>query len=110
MNKNLTKGEHMSWKMKFKMFMKIILAVGLAFTSWEILCILTGLKSVGWCPIELSRQLMVAMGLFPVIHTLVDYYTHVKAVEYIIVIAFLAGFPLFHKYMSKSKITLDNAV
>ncbi len=94
-------------KKSIKSTLRVLLAAGSLFVGWELICLLMGLKSVGWCPIELTRQLMTAMGLFPVIHTLVDYYTHIKGVEYVICIGFFVMFPSFYRYINK---TNDNFI
>ncbi len=35
------------------------------------------------------------------LHTLVDYYTHIKGIEYLICVAFFVAFPVFFKYVNK---------
>jgi hypothetical protein len=37
------------------------------------------------------------------LHTLVDYYTHIKGIEYLICVAFLVAFPAFYVYVNKEK-------
>jgi hypothetical protein len=34
-------------------------------------------------------------------HTLSDFYTHIKGVEYIIAVMFLGAFPAFYAYLNK---------
>jgi hypothetical protein len=34
-------------------------------------------------------------------HTLSDFYTHIKGVEYIIAVMFLGAFPAFYSYLNK---------
>jgi len=36
------------------------------------------------------------------VFTLVDYYTYIKSMEYLICVAFFVGFPMFYRYINKS--------
>ena len=45
---------------------------------------------------------MVAIGMVKPLHTLVDYYTHIKGIEYLICVAFFVAFPVFFKYVNKA--------
>ncbi len=40
-----------------------------------------------------------AIGEFNQVNTIVDFYTYIKGVEYLICVAFFVGFPLFYKYI-----------
>ena len=44
----------------------------------------------------------VAIGMVKPLHTLVDYYTHIKGIEYLICVAFFVAFPVFFKYVNKA--------
>jgi len=46
---------------------------------------------------------MVATGALNEQETLVDYYTHIKGAEYIIAVAFLGLYPVFYKYVNRSR-------
>ncbi len=35
------------------------------------------------------------------VFTLVDYYSYIKSMEYLICIAFFVGFPIFYRYINK---------
>jgi len=35
------------------------------------------------------------------LHTLVDFYTHIKGIEYLICVAFFVAFPAFYSYINK---------
>ncbi|MFO7981895.1 MAG: hypothetical protein R6V08_00395 [Desulfuromonadales bacterium] len=48
-------------------------------------------------------QLFNAFGEIKEIFTLVDFYTYIKAVEYLICVAFFSTFPLFFKYITSEK-------
>jgi hypothetical protein len=45
---------------------------------------------------------MTATGMVKPLHTLVDYYTHIKGIEYLICVAFFVAFPVFFKYVNKA--------
>jgi hypothetical protein len=45
---------------------------------------------------------MQSIGEFKSVYTLVDYYQYIKGVEYLICIAFFAGFPAFYRYIHNS--------
>lgn len=47
--------------------------------------------------------LLGAVGYTKSIHTLVDFYQYIKAVEYLICVAFFVSFPMFFKYLHKSQ-------
>lgn len=36
------------------------------------------------------------------VFTLVDYYTYIKSMEYLICVAFFVGFPMFYRHITKS--------
>lgn len=44
-----------------------------------------------------------SIGLNKVKVTLVDYYTYIKGIEYILVVIFLCFFPLFYKFLCPKK-------
>ena len=37
------------------------------------------------------------------LHTLVDFYTHIKGIEYLVCVVFFVAFPAFYRYISKEK-------
>jgi hypothetical protein len=43
-----------------------------------------------------------SVGQVREVFTLVDFYQYIKGVEYLICIAFFAGFPMFYRYINKS--------
>ena len=45
------------------------------------------------------NELFAAIGQVKEVYTLVDYYQYIKGVEYLICIAFFAGFPMFYRYI-----------
>lgn len=79
---------------------------GILFGMWAVAALIGGLKQVNWQVTELVRHYMVASGMISPIHTLVDFYTHVKGIEYIICVAFFVAFPVFFQYVNKQKTTV----
>jgi len=52
--------------------------------------------------LDLLRQLFSSAGDTVKVYTLVDFYNYIKAVEYLICVAFFAIFPLFYKHIIKT--------
>jgi len=50
---------------------------------------------------------MNSIGEFKSVYTLVDFYQYIKGVEYLICIAFFAGFPAFYRYIHKTGDTTE---
>jgi hypothetical protein len=44
-----------------------------------------------------------AVGEVKEVFTLVDYYTYIKSMEYLICVAFFVGFPIFYRYINKKE-------
>jgi hypothetical protein len=86
-----------------KVFMGIIGGVGAAIGIWALSALAFSLSQAGWSIPEITRQYLVAVGAIGEFETLVDFYTHIKGVEYIICVAFFAAFPAFFKYVNKTK-------
>ena len=78
-----------------------LLSFGAVFGLWALTALVSALTQVGSLT-ELTRQYMVATGIITPLHTLVDYYTHIKGIEYIIVVAFLIIFPVFFMYTKEN--------
>ncbi len=81
---------------------RIILAAGSMMCLWVGAALVSALSSVGWSVSELAGQYMVAIGMVKPLHTLVDYYTHIKGIEYLICVAFFVAFPVFFKFVNKT--------
>jgi len=75
--------------------------LGSLITIWSSAAVLSGLSQVNWQVSELLRQYLIAVGLMQEFHTLSDFYTHIKGVEYIIAVMFLGAFPAFYGYLNK---------
>jgi hypothetical protein len=73
------------------------------FGLWALGALLGGLHQVNWQVTELMRQCLVASGMVQPLHTMVDFYTHIKGIEYIICVAFFVAFPVFFQYVNKQK-------
>ncbi len=80
---------------------RIILAAGSLMCLWVGAALVSALSSVGWSVSTLAGQYMSAIGMVKPLHTLVDYYTHIKGIEYLICVAFFVAFPVFFKYVNK---------
>ncbi|MCB2183545.1 MAG: hypothetical protein KQH63_16040 [Desulfobulbaceae bacterium] len=81
-------------------FFGIMAAIGGIMGIWAFATLMTGLSSVNWQVSEMARQFLVATGNLGEYETLVDYYTHIKGVEYLIAVAFFAVFPAFYKSLN----------
>lgn len=81
----------------------ILLAFGTLMMLWVAAAFVGALHQVNWQVGELARQYMLATGMMQPLHTLVDFYSHIKGVEYLICVAFFVAFPLFFKYVNKEK-------
>lgn len=81
---------------------RIILAAGSLMCIWVTAALTGALYHANWSVSELAGQYMVAIGMVKPLHTLVDYYTHIKGIEYLICVAFFVAFPVFFKYVNKA--------
>ncbi|WP_028585992.1 hypothetical protein [Desulfogranum mediterraneum] len=81
----------------------IILTLSAMVLIWVTAAFIGALNQVDWQVGELMRQYMVATGMMNPIHTLVDYYSHIKGIEYLICVAFFVAFPVFVKYINHEK-------
>ncbi|MEJ2136464.1 MAG: hypothetical protein P8X86_14640 [Desulfofustis sp.] len=79
----------------------VVLITGVTIGIWSLLAFTAGLKQADWQLTELLRQYLIATGVVKPTHTLVDFYSHIKGVEYLICVAFFVAFPLFFKYVNK---------
>ncbi len=80
-----------------------VIMLGLAGLTglWVCAAFIGALHQANWQVGELARQYMVATGMMTPLHTLVDFYTHIKGVEYLICVAFFVAFPMFFQYVNK---------
>ena len=81
---------------------RIVLGFGALIGLWAGAAFIGGIREAGSIA-EMARQYMVATGMVTQLNTLVDYYTHIKGIEYLICVAFFVAFPVFFKYVNKEK-------
>lgn len=79
----------------------VMAGLGGAFGIWACMAFMTGLASTNWQVTEMFRQFLVATNNIGEYNTMVDYYTHIKGVEYLMAGAFFVAFPIFFKYVNK---------
>lgn len=84
----------------------IMAGFGALVVLWVAAAFVGALHQVNWQVGELARQYMLATGMMKPLHTLVDFYSHIKGVEYLICVAFFVAFPVFFKYVNKEKKTV----
>jgi len=85
-----------------KMTTYAIASVGGLFGLWALAALVGGLHRVNWQVTELIRHYLVASGMITPLHTMVDFYSHIKGIEYLICVAFFVAFPVFYTYVEKS--------
>ena len=78
-----------------------LIIFGAAIGLWSLIAFTAGLKQADWQFTELLRQYLVATGVVKPSHTLVDFYSHIKGVEYLICVGFFVAFPLFYRYVNR---------
>ncbi|MDO8946038.1 MAG: hypothetical protein Q7U88_02635 [Desulfocapsaceae bacterium] len=82
---------------------KILLATGFIMCIWVGAAVLNALSYMNWSVSELAGQYMAATGMIKPLHTMVDFYTHIKGIEYLICVAFFVAFPTFYMYLTKEE-------
>ena len=96
-------------KKRGELFFQVAVVGGTLIFLYSIAAIVGGLSQVNWQFSELLRQYLIAIGVAQEFHTFVDFYTHVKGVEYIVCLAFLVAFPFFFRYLNQSPATQESA-
>ena len=79
------------------------LLIGSLIGVWAVTALIAGLRQCGWELTELLRQYMLATGMIKHFNTLVDFYSHIKGVEYLICIVFFVAFPFFYRYVNEDR-------
>lgn len=87
-------------------FFGIMAAMAGIMGIWAFTTLMTGLSSVNWQVGEMFRQFLVATGNLGEYETLVDFYTHIKGVEYIIAVSFFVIFPVYYKTLKPKEATV----
>jgi hypothetical protein len=49
---------------------------------------------------SMFTEILGKIGEFQTVYTMVDYYTYIKTVEYLICVGFFIAFPMFYKYVN----------
>lgn len=80
-----------------------VLISGLTIGVWSCMALIAGLRQADWQVAELLRQYLVATGVVKPTHTLVDFYSHIKGIEYLICLGFFVAFPLFYRYVNEDR-------
>ncbi len=83
---------------------RIMLVVGLLFALWSTSALVVAAIGAGGI-VPLLSSYMSAIGLVAPIYTLVDFYTHIKGIEYLLCVAFFVAFPVFYKFVNKEQKT-----
>lgn len=81
----------------------VVAGLGGAFGIWAMMAFVSGLSAVDFQMGEMFRQFLVATNNIGEHQTLVDYYTHIKGVEYLMAGAFFVAFPVFFTYIDKTE-------
>lgn len=90
-------------KTSSKTISRVILGIGSIMCLWVGAALTGALSQANWSISALAGQYMVASGMIKPLHTLVDFYTHIKGIEYLICVAFFVAFPAFYRYISKEQ-------
>lgn len=80
-----------------------IVIVSTLIGVWAFVALVAGLHHANWQISELLRQYMIAVGMIQTFETMVDFYSHIKGVEYLICVVFFVVFPLFYRYVNEEK-------
>ena len=82
---------------------RVILGIGAIMCLWVGAALTGALSQANWSISELAGQYMAATGMIKPLHTMVDFYTHIKGIEYLICVAFFVAFPAFYTYVNKEQ-------
>ncbi len=79
------------------------IATGLAGAVgiFAAMAVITSLASADYQLTDMLQNYLVATGNVGEYETMVDFYTHIKGVEYLMAGAFFVAFPTFFKFISK---------
>ena len=83
--------------------LKIMLCAATVVGLWVAASVVFALARVDWQVGEMARQYLVSIGLMQDYETMVDFYTHIKGVEYLICLAFLGTFPAYFRFLNRQK-------
>lgn len=89
----------MSTKPTKKSLSIAFLIFGSLIVLWGAAAFIGALHQANWQIGTLARHYMIATGMVKPLHTLVDFYSHIKGIEYLICVAFFVAFTYFFKYV-----------
>ncbi len=82
---------------------KVVLGFGALIGLWAVSAFIGALYSAEGNLAEVVRGYMVATGMITPLHNLVDYYTHIKGIEYLLCVVFFVVFPAYYISLGKTK-------
>jgi len=82
----------------------IIAGLAAIIGIWSFASLIGGVIAAGGIA-PLIASWMSAVGLIGPVYTMVDFYTHIKGIEYIICAVFFVVFPLFIRYINKEQLS-----
>ena len=80
----------------------VMLTVGLLICLWVGSAVVSAMLTAGGVG-ALVTSYMTATGLSASFATLVEYYTYIKGIEYLICVAFFVAFPVFYNFVNTEK-------
>ncbi len=81
---------------------RVVLGFGALIGLWAVAAFVGGLSQAGSLS-ELARQYMIATSRISPLHTLGDYYTHCKGIEYLLYAAFFLALPACYIFLNKQE-------
>ncbi len=91
------------------LFFGMVAVIGAIIGLWAFTTLITGLSSVDWQVSQMLRRFLVATGNIHEYETLVDYYTHIKGIEYLVAVIFFVAFPIYYKSLKPKEPTASDA-
>jgi len=79
---------------------KVFMYLGAAVGVWSGAAFISALGHADWQVSQVLGQYLVAIGVVREFNTAVDFYTHIKGIEYVICAAFFVAFPFFYRYLN----------
>ncbi len=92
--------------MKDKTAMTIMMVIGGMVGVWLTAAFISDLRLSDWQFSKLAGSYLVSIGLVNELNTLVDFYTHIKGIEYLVCVVFFVVFTVFYKYLNKPSTAL----
>lgn len=90
-----------------KLFLTLMMSIAGVIGVWSMAAFISALRHSDWQFSKLIGSYLVSIGVIKEFNTLVDFYTHIKGIEYLVCVAFFVAFPIFYKYLNKpSKVVI----